>query len=842
MDIDVGATEERSDQPRDGSGAGRRSGITLLALFFALGIALGWHQSLPLVWPWLAGAGACLLAAMALTWRRPGPAGILMLAGAVFIGAGWVTLRYHRVQPKDLAGQLGEDSVLVRIRGVALGEPVLRDPSAGSMGRFDYRAPSTCFPMRCEALLSRTGRTTEVCGEVLVRVEDTVSPFRAGDEIEALGFLSPVGPPHNPGEFDFQRYARSLGQAGILSVPGRSLLQVRPAPRHTLHSTFLNWRQTLRHKAGAWLLADLPASGRTERDALLAALLLGQRGPDLDGLGESFREVGLAHLLAISGLHLGVLIGFVLMLVRSGGAYHRWHGWLVIIIVLAYLVLVEVRLPVLRAAVMIIVASLGLVCGRRWRVGSLVALSAVGLLVWKPDQLFTAGFQLSFGVVLGLIHFTPIVRRRWFGPPDHSPVSSLQMVGEWLRSAFAAAMTAWAIATPIVACHFGFISPMGVLLSVLVLPIVAVLLVVGYVKMVLAVILPSAALLIGAVLSVCTDVLISIVQTADAMPLSVVYVPPPSTSWTIAGLVWVCVWGLYPDHWYRRRRAVWLGGLIVAGWFAVPMLLLRSGPPLRIDMLSVGEGACHIVRSSRTTVLFDAGSSNDLDAGRRTIVPALRHLGVRRIEAIVVSHADMDHYSSVLDVVGAFAVGRVLVTPQLLARAEADPASPVAFLIDGLTDRYVAVSAVSAGEERRFGVSRWKWLHPPADATIPRPNDTSMVIRIECAGRALLLTGDIQDEAISTLLAAEIDADLAADVIELPHHGGYSDLAVQFLREADPETVLQSAGRARLRHDRWEQVPAGPERLITARDGACWVEFDESGRLSTGRFLHSEEQ
>ncbi|MCH8926895.1 MAG: ComEC/Rec2 family competence protein, partial [Proteobacteria bacterium] len=154
---------------------------------------------------------------------------------------------------------------------------------------------------------------------------------------------------------------------------------------------------------------------RASREALLSALLLGQREMRFEGINESFRRIGLAHLLAISGLYLGVLAGFVLLTLRLVGTSSRWHGWVVILVVAGYLFLVEVRLPVLRAGIMTIFTSLALISGRRLRVSGLLAVSGVALLIWRPDQLFTAGFQLSYAVVLGLIHLQPILRKRWFG-------------------------------------------------------------------------------------------------------------------------------------------------------------------------------------------------------------------------------------------------------------------------------------------------------------------------------------------------------------------------------------------------------------------------------------------
>ena len=109
-----------------------------------------------------------------------------------------------------------------------------------------------------------------------------------------------------------------------------------------------------------------------------------------------------------------------------------------------------------------------------------------------------------------------------------------------------------------------------------------------------------------------------------------------------------------------------------------------------------------------------------------------------------------------------------------------------------------------------------------------------MVIRIEAAGRRVLLCGDTQRRAMEALLQGGVD--LGADVMELPHHGSHHELAETFVSTVDPQVVLQSTGWSRWRRDRWADVLTGATRLVTARDGACWVEIDDGGAISLGRF------
>jgi competence protein ComEC len=274
-------------------------------------------------------------------------------------------------------------------------------------------------------------------------------------------------------------------------------------------------------------------------------------------------------------------------------------------------------------------------------------------------------------------------------------------------------------------------------------------------------------------------------------------------------------------------------------WLLRPVMPLREQPVLRIDMISVGDGSCYVLRSGGSTVVFDAGSSSDLNAGRRSIIPAMRRLGVRSIDAIAVTHANLDHYSAVLELVNEFEVGEVLVTPQFLHASQANPVGSVAFVVNGVTDKGVPVSAATAGLQRRIGECTWTWLHPGAGDTFKKVNDESMVVRVECAGRSVLLCGDIQREAMAMLMGpADRPNDMIdADIVELPHHGSHTEIAEFFIQRVSPIVAMQSTAWKRWQNDAWGPSLAHAERLVTACDGACWIEIDHDGSIRTGRFL-----
>ncbi|MBT8486415.1 MAG: ComEC/Rec2 family competence protein, partial [Phycisphaerae bacterium] len=566
------------------------------------------------------------------------------------------------------------------------------------------------------------------------------------------------------------------------------------------------------------------------RAHLLEALLLGRRTRDAAATDDRFRRIGLAHLLAISGMHLGIVVAMVLGLSRLAGGGPRLEGLVILLAVGGYLFLVETRLPVVRAGVMAACFGLGRLLGRRGRLDGIVAFGGVALLAARPDDLFRAGFQLSFAVVFGLVYLTPTVRRRWFGPPRRDLAGPVAMLRERSRDAIAAAVVAWVVATPIIMYHFGILSPLTVPLSLIALPFVTAVLGLGYAAMLLDPLLPSVAATLEPVLRGVTDMLLTIAQIADATPGASVNVIPPPAVWTIGMGVWTWVWGRTPNASSRRRRRVVTvtGAMLVAGYATVGVPHPWR-PALRLDMLAVSDGSSILLGCGRERLLFDAGSMSHPDAGRTRIVPALRRLGVRRLNAIAVSHPDLDHYSAVLEVVDAFPVDAVLLTPAFRRHARRDTSGPEAFLLAALRRRGCPTETIVAGDARRLGGATLRWRHPDRDDVFDADNDGSMVVDIDVAGRRVLLTGDLDRDGIATLLSRH--PFLRADVVELPHHGSAGPAVTRLIEHVDPRYLLQSTGPRRLRKDAIADAVAGRTRLVTARDGASTVIIDSRGRI-----------
>jgi competence protein ComEC len=234
-------------------------------------------------------------------------------------------------------------------------------------------------------------------------------------------------------------------------------------------------------------------------------------------------------------------------------------------------------------------------------------------------------------------------------------------------------------------------------------------------------------------------------------------------------------------------------------------------------------------------MIYDCGSSNYLDITSVAVGPALRALGVGRIDALVLSHPDTDHFSGTLELVDRFDVGRVITTQAFYDEAEERPWTAARHLLDELERRGMRIERIDAGWLQSFGEAEVEALWPPVGRRFERNNDASIVLSIRAAGRRVLLCGDAQHEAIASMLAAGIDVD--ADVLELPHHGSFIEVSPRWMKAVSPEMVLQSSGNARLRYDPWPPHLAGIIRGVTARDGMVEVRIQPDETLEIKLFL-----
>lgn len=783
--------------------------------------------------------------------RRVGVGGAIALLGAASL---WWTVRVGAIDAEATAVRVDDQSRLVRIEGVIEGDVYIQQKPSGAMGRFDYRPPKTLFLVRIEREFADTGVRDVVAGRRIVIVDSPSydGRLRAGDRVQVTGWLSGPRRPTNAGERDHAEWMHDRGMIGRLTLKTRGNCRLIEIGDGIARGD--GWHDELVRGASwaLWYGSNAPTevgdanTSKSESRALLASILLGEGRSSMGELDASFRDTGLGHLLAISGLHLGILAAGVWLIVALITGRPSWAATATIGVIVLYLLVVPPRVPILRAGLMTAVACAALTWGRRS--GAITALAAAAwlLMLWRPGDVFTAGFQLSFVVVGALILYADRVGR-WIYDPIDEHLTGRQRAMRWAADYLGVTLVAWCFATPLAAYHFGRVTPIALPMSAAMLPLVAALLWSGYAKIVLTALWPALGAAAMPMVQTLADTTAAIVHAAAQLPGGGWTVPEPSAWWVVAMLALMAA--LFSGA--LKRRRVLAGVLLVGcvGWLYAPTIRAAVSPDedaMRITMFAVGDGSAYLVESHGERMMFDCGSSQHLDITTAAVGPALRSMGITRVPTLVLSHADLDHFSGAIELMDDFNVERLILTEAFIAEAtdapsywrEGDPAwSAAAAIVQHAEARGLEIITIARGWNDTLGAVRIEALWPPPGDD-DRSNDGSIVLRLSAANRRILLAGDVQERAMATMLT-DASVDLRSDVLELPHHGSMVDSAPAWVDRVDPSIVLQSSGRARLRKDKWSGLLDGRSRHVTAWHGMTRVTIGPDGGLKTTRFLDS---
>ena len=652
--------------------------------------------------------------------------------------------------------------------------------------------------------------TQQVSAKFLIRFQKLV-PLRYGRHITLTGVLRQPQGRRNPGGFDYRAYLARQDIVGIIDAKG--LLQIGEQGGFLP----LRWIEALRihtERVIDVIFTDTEAVEPSLHAQLLKGILLGKRSDLPTETLDIFRNSGTFHVLAVSGLH----VGLVAMFCYFGFSRLRFPQKVVCLLtiaaVLIYACLIGFRPSVFRASLMAILFLFATVIDRDADLFNLLGFAALVLLLLNPLQVWDVGFQLSFVAVASIVYFVPKMekplRRLWENENDSPSQGSISVLTrfrnatvKWLILSYLVTLAAQIGTTPLIAYHFFRAYPLGFIVGPFAVGLVSLIVAVGMASICVGFIwLPLAkllALLNHAIISIFLWLIGIFGQTWGIVKLT-----PPTFGLFVLYIAFF--FGI--THWryvYRHWRVASLIGLSIVAIWIWDAAFHEKGRLLEVVTLDVGQGDAAFVRfPDNRTLLIDGGIQRtyyddkkqrqvDYDVGKRVIEPYLDFRGIRRLDMVVLTHPDLDHGGGLGHILRNFEVGRVLGISDMPLDSQTHQQLHAIVKANDIPYAFPYAGTIELTPTATLNL-----LHPIDAASTnlldQDKNDDSLVMKLTYREVDILFTGDIGKKAEARLIAS--GQDLRSEILKVPHHGSSTSSSVQFIEAVQPRYAIFSLGQS----------------------------------------------
>jgi competence protein ComEC len=780
MDLVPSATDRRP--------AGRYPmAVVLMAVLSGIGISRYSHVAAEVWWSMTLVAWLVWLAA---TCRYAQRATIVFLLVAVATSAAcWHSLCWNRFSGVDLGQFARMEREPVCVDAIACSSPQhMPAPAFNPLRAIPIQERSR---LEIEVVALRDGRHwRKANGRATLLINGHLNGIHAGDQIRVFAKLARPSPAMNPGEFDFAVHARRDRKLCVLQTNYTQAVQLINKPNTWTFSAAID---RLRTGGNDQLWRQLSH----EQSGLAAAIMLGSREQLGREWNEAFFQTGTVHLMAISGLHVGMLALGLVWLMRLLMIQERWAMLIVIAVCFLYVMVTGARPPAVRAFIIVLTLCSGRLLGRQTSAWNTLAMAGVIVLAINPSEMFRTGTQLSFLAVAALIWFangvflnreqTPLERLIAESRPWWHKCS--RWCGVWIVRTCIASSVIWLVTLPLVMARFHLVPTVGLMLGPILWIPVAIALAFGFLLLTVGWLWQPLAAVFAWFCDTALWFIHSVVGWSHGTNLSHVWVAGPA-QWWLMGFYGLLIVLLVLGH--RRPQPRWCVAM-VAAWvaigFAAALPSEQQSDRLACTFISVGHGSCVLVElPDGRNMLYDAGRLGAPESAARSIASYLWHRGITHLDAVVISHADVDHYNALPELLERFDVGVAYVSPVMFE----DDSASVELLQTSLDDAGVPIREVWIGDRLATEPGTdITVMHPPRTGVLGSDNANSIVLLIEHAGHRILLPGDLEDLGMTDLLA---EPPIDCDIIAAPHHGSLRSNPPGFTQWCQPDWVVISGG------------------------------------------------
>ena len=697
-----------------------------------------------------------------------------------------------------------------------------------------------------------SNRHIPVEGHLLIFLKEGNEPFHIGDRLRFLCKLYPPRGFHNPGGFSYERHLafERIYTTGFLAEEGEWAKIGKG-----FKNPFLLWMESLRDHIRDFLNreANPPTS------SIFKALVLGEQGDIPEEIKEYFILTGTAHLLAISGDQFGIvaLLSFSLfiwILKRSeflllSISVRKWAAGLTIPCIVLYAFIAGREISVIRAAIMVITFLFSILLDRERNLLHTLALAAFLILIFSPPSLFDVSFQLSFLAVFSIIYLVPRILQEF-----KQEEISLLPKSSWRKNIFkyiilSLLVTGVAIlgTAPFVAFHFNRFAPIGFFTNLLIIPWVGFLIVpLSLTASIFSFFSTPLATFLININGFITLILLRLLAFFSSIPYASFFMSTP----TVFEIVLFYLLLLSVVHLRKRKRIRYLfAGLCIVFVLDLTYWDLKGlfQKNLMMTFIDVGHGDSILLEFPRgKRMLIDGGGlyEDRFDIGKNVIAPFLWKKKIQKIDTLVLTHPDPDHFKGLKFIASQFSIGQFWDNG---LKGESESYRQLEEILS--SKKIERLSLNEASPFQMISGVEISFLNPPVLNSIQRKgsmhwdlNNSSLVMKLQFKNVSVLFTGDIRREAEERMLRKGYP--LRAEILKVPHHGSSYSSSPLFLQRVKPSYAILSVGErniGRLPHPevikRYRQL--GSRILRTDKHGAITV-ITDGEKIEVRPFLKNE--
>ncbi len=764
----------------------------------------------------------------------------------------------------------------VSLDGILLKYPSVTNASTGPETRLLMRAISIYLP---SSQNPESQKRIRASGQALLTLKGLLpEDLKPGNRFLVRAKVSRVSTYSTPGSFNYKNYlaSQSILITGWIQSP-RNIMKLHTVESSPLASSIIALKylpEHIRYTIASFLdkTLSLPARG------LYKAILIGDRNDVPPSVIENFTGAGCIHILAISGMHMG-LLAFVIIAVLTWllkrSTWLLLHAPILKIAVsiallplLIYALIAGFNIPVLRALLMTVVFILAILFDRPGNLINHILLAALLIMVWKPGALFTASFQLSFSAVIAIALIYPLLYRFLFQkdhkfsalsttsglPAKSSPASITHTVSatflKWLLAGIALTTAAMLGTYPLLLFHFNRISLVAPFTNLIVEPLICLWsLIIGLVASLCIPLFPALAKVLFITGSFGLIIAERTCAFVASLPYASLWLPTPSPVEIMLTYL-LLISSVAALHLVDKKRLcfflvalIFLCFLVAAP--TVNTMAKQLSGSASVSFLDVGQGSSILLQlPGNKNILIDGGGaeSDRFNIGERVIGPFLWNKKISRLDAVVVTHPHADHYNGLPFILTRFRPKELWING--IPGHEKDYSD----LLDLAGKLGIETRIAKAGDTLfQADSTRLVCIYSGQNSASPadnfkqdrsiNPNDLSIVLRLETNNKSFLFPADISAR-LAEILVRE-GKKLTADVLMAPHHGSPSSMSQDFIRTVDPEYIAISAGRNNRFNfpDKsfFDLQKKGIEVLSTGRDGTITFKLG-NGEILVSRY------